>query len=43
MAYVIHIVRTESWLDAAIDPITKEQVERSSPRTRNWLGRPKTG
>lgn len=27
MAYDLHIVRTESWLDAARDPVTKEQVD----------------
>jgi hypothetical protein len=27
MAYDIHIVRTNNWLDAADDPITKEQVD----------------
>jgi hypothetical protein len=27
MAYDLHIVRTESWLDAASDPLTKEQVD----------------
>src|SRR5687768_13664545 len=27
MAYDVHIVRTQDWLDAANDPITKEQVD----------------
>ena len=27
MAYDVHIVRTESWPDAANDPVTKEQVD----------------
>jgi hypothetical protein len=27
MAYDVHIVRTDSWLDAARDPITRPQVD----------------
>jgi hypothetical protein len=27
MPYDLHIVRTDDWLDAAIDPITKEHVD----------------
>src|SRR4051812_41258471 len=27
MAYDVHIVRTEDWLDAAGDPITREEVD----------------
>lgn len=27
MAYDVHIVRTEHWLDAPNDPVTKEQVD----------------
>jgi hypothetical protein len=44
MAYDVHIVRTESWLDAANDPVTKKHFDElitSDPElawsTKDWI------